>query len=204
MIDPDIQTVDAVLAGDTDAFGQIVHRHQDRLYDLAYRLTGNGTEAEDIVQTAFIKIFSSLSDFNKSLSFPNWAYTITLNIAKNRLRRRRILTFLPFMSYADDTDPGAAGTVLEPEDHNSSPDDKLAGGALRKDLEEAISRLPQDMKTPFVLFHLHGQPAKDIASAMGLTPNAVSLRLFKARERLMLDLSPRYPEYFTRGLVQTL
>ncbi|MDO8804525.1 MAG: sigma-70 family RNA polymerase sigma factor [Elusimicrobiota bacterium] len=204
MIDPDIQTVDAVLAGDTDAFGQIVHRHQDRLYDLAYRLTGNGTEAEDIVQTAFIKIFSSLSDFNKTLSFPNWAYTITLNISRNRLRRKRIRTFLPFLSYADEIEPGAVGTTQEPEEHNSSPDDKISGDAIRKDLEEAISRLPQDMKAPFVLFHLHDQPAKDIASTMGLTPNAVSLRLFKARERLMLDLSPRYPEYFKRGLAPTV
>lgn len=204
MIDPDIQTINAVLAGDTDAFGRIVRRHQDRLYDLAYRLTGNGTEAEDIVQTAFIKIFSSLSDFDKSLSFPNWAYTITLNISKNRLRRRRILAFLPFMPYTDEIEPGAAGTALEPEEHNSSPDDKLSCGTLKKDLEDAISRLPPDMKTPFVLFHLHGQPAKDIARTMGLTPNAVSLRLFKARERLMLDLSPRYPEYFKRGLAPAL
>lgn len=200
MIDPDIHAIDAVLAGDTEAFGQIVRRHQDRLYDLAYRLTGNGTESEDIVQTAFIKIFSSLSDFDKDRSFSNWAYTITLNISRNRLRRKKILTFLAFFSSAEELEPGTTGTTLEPKEHNSSPDEKVSCDIIKKDLEDAISRLPQDMKIPFVLFHLHGQPAKEIASTLGLTPNAVSLRLFKARERLMRDLSPRYPEYFKRGL----
>jgi len=194
MIDPDIRIIEAVLAGDTEAFGQLVRRHQDRLYDLVYRLVGNGPEAEDIVQTTFIKMFSSLSGFDKKFSFYNWSYTIALNVARNRLRRRRILSFFPFMSVRDGD--GGGETLLEPEEPRSSPEDALADSSLKQALENAIAGLPDDIKIPFVLCHLHGRRIKDIADTLGLTPNAVSIRLFRARERLMLELSPKYPEYF--------
>ncbi len=185
----DIQIVDRVLAGDKDAFAEIVARYQRRLYDLSLRMVGDPAEAEDTAQTAFIKMFSSLSSYKRELAFSNWAYTITLNLARNRLKRRAIVGFLPFWSGGEEDQP-----VIEPAEPGGDPPSTLASRDLRSALDDAIAALPTDLKEAFVLFHLHKVPARDIAETLGVTPNAVSLRLFKARERLMNALSPAYPE----------
>ncbi|MBI4349970.1 MAG: RNA polymerase sigma factor [Elusimicrobia bacterium] len=185
----DMQIIDRVLAGDTDAFAEIVARYQRRLYDLSLRLLGDPAEAEDIAQTAFIKMFSSLPSYKRELAFGNWAYTITLNLARNRLKRRAIISFLPFWSGGEEEDP-----VIEPVEAGGDPPSRLASRDLRSALDGAMAALPPDLKEAFVLFHLHKVPARDIAETLGVTPNAVSLRLFKARERLMNALSPAYPE----------
>jgi len=195
MDETDTQIVDRVLAGETDAFKQLVSRHQQLLYDLSFRLTGNATEAEDIAQAAFIKMFSGLSSYKKELVFKNWAYTITLNIARNRLRRKALLRFLPLGIFSpangDDDIP-----VQEPVETGSSPDARLDAKNMRFSLESAISGLPEELKTSFVLYHLHKNPVQDISETLGITPNAASIRIYKARERLAKELAPKYPEYF--------
>jgi RNA polymerase sigma-70 factor (ECF subfamily) len=192
MDETDIQILDRVAAGDREAFAEIVARYQRRLFDLALRMTGNASEAEDIVQTAFIRMYSSLPSYRRELAFGNWAYTITLNLARNRLRRGGLLRFLPFLSGAE----SEAGAVPEPADPGGGPEDRLASRDMRGALEAAITGLPSDLKEAFVLFHIHKVPAKDIAETLGVSPNAVSLRLFKARERLGRELSPVYPEHY--------
>jgi RNA polymerase sigma-70 factor (ECF subfamily) len=185
----DLQILDRIASGDSDAFEVIVRRYQGMVYDLAWRLLGDDSEAEDAAQTAFIRMYSSLRSYRREMPFRNWAYTITLNIARNRLKRRRLLNFLPFASRGED------GGTLEPAEPGGSPDEQLEGGGLRSALEAAIAALPEDLRTPFVLFHLHRLPAKDMAETLGVTPNAVSLRLHKARGRLAKALSSAYPEY---------
>lgn len=202
MDETDTQIVDRVLSGETDAFKQLVSRHQRLLYDLSFRLIGNAMEAEDIAQAALIKMFSGLSSYKKELSFKNWAYTITLNIARNRLKRKALLKFLPlgiFSPANGDEDL----RVQEPMEAGSDPEARLAATDMRSSLENAISALPGDLKTAFVLYHLHKNPVKDISETLGISPNAVNIRIFKARELLAKELAPKYPEYFdyrnTRG-----
>lgn len=195
MDETDTQIVDRVLSGETDAFEQLVSRHQRLLYDLSFRLTGDASEAEDIAQAAFIKMFSSLGSYKKELSFKNWAYTITLNIARNRLKRKALLKFLPlgiFFPANGEED----SRVQEPAEAGSSPDARLAVTDMRSSLENAISGLPEELKTAFVLYHLHKNPVKDISETLGISPNAVNIRIFKARERLAKELGPKYPEQF--------
>ncbi|MDQ7774326.1 MAG: sigma-70 family RNA polymerase sigma factor [Elusimicrobiales bacterium] len=194
----DLQILDSVTAGDTDAYELIVRRYQGMVYDLAYRLLGDASEAEDAAQAAFIRMYSSLGSYKREMAFRNWAYTITLNVARNKLKRRNLLSFLPFLAGKDAEDAG--GGVPEPAEAGGEPDAQLEGGRLRSDLEGAIGALPEDLRTPFVLFHLHRLPAGDIAETLGVTPNAVSLRLFKARGRLARALSPVYPEYNTEDI----
>ena len=195
MDETDTQIVDRVLSGETDAFEQLVSRHQRLLYDLSFRLTGDAAEAEDIAQAAFIKMFSNLSSYNKELAFKNWAYTITLNIARNRLKRKALFRFLPLGIFSP-ANGEEDSHVQEPMEAGSSPDARLAAKDMRSSLESAIAALPEDLKTSFVLYHLHKNPVKDISEALGISPNAVNIRIFKARERLAKELGPKYPEQF--------
>ncbi|MDA8130379.1 MAG: sigma-70 family RNA polymerase sigma factor [Elusimicrobia bacterium] len=190
----DLQILDRVASGDADAFELIVRRYQGLVYDLSWRLLGDASEAEDAAQAAFIRMYSALGSYKREMPFRNWVYTVTLNVARNRLKRGRLLSFLPFMGPGDDEG------VPEPAEAGGSPEEQLEGGGLRRALEGAIAALPEELKTAFVLFHLHRLPAKDIAETLGVTPNAVSLRLYKARGRLAKALSPAYPEYRVEGI----
>ncbi|OGR64446.1 MAG: hypothetical protein A2X31_03890 [Elusimicrobia bacterium GWB2_63_22] len=191
----DPQIVGRVLSGETDAFKLLVNRHQRLLYDLSFRLTGNTTEAEDITQTAFVKMFSGLSSYKRELAFKNWAYTITLNIARNRLKRKALLRFLPLGIFSPKNGEDEV-RVQEPVEAGSSPDARLDTKDMRSSLESAIAALPEELKTSFILYHLHKNPVKDISETLGISPNAVNIRIYKARERLAKKLTPEYPEYF--------
>lgn len=195
MDETDIEAVNRVLGGDGDAFEHIVRRYQHVLFNLALSLLGSTEEAEDTVQCAFVKIYSSLADFDRKRSLMNWAYTITLNIARNRLRRRQLISFVPFISRGEEGG-GETADCPEPAEPGASPDTLLSAGILKKDLGQALAKLPYDLRAPFELFHIHRRPAKEIAEIMELTPNAVSIRLFRARAQLMKDLAPKYPEQF--------
>ena len=81
--------------------------------------------------------------------------------------------------------------VKEPMEAGSSPDARLAAKDMRSSLESAIATLPEDLKTAFVLYHLHKNPVKDISETLGISPNAVNIRIFKARERLAKELGPK-------------
>lgn len=195
MSETDPQIVERVLSGETDAFKLLVNGHQQLLYDLSFRLTGNAAEAEDIVQAAFIKMFSALSSYKKELAFKNWAYTITLNIARNRIKRKALLRFLPLGIFSPKNGDDDI-QVQDPVEAGGSPDARLAAKDMRSSLENAISSLPEELKTSFILYHLHKNPVKDISETLGISPNAVNIRIYKARERLARKLTPEYPEYF--------
>ncbi len=143
MDETDTQIVDRVLSGETDAFEQLVSRHQRLLYDLSFRLT-----------------------------------------------RKALLRFLPLGIFSP-ANGGEDSRVQEPMEAGSSPDARLAAKDMRSSLESAISTLPEDLKTAFVLYHLHKNPVKDISEALGISPNAVNIRIFKARERLAKELGPK-------------
>ncbi|OGS07150.1 MAG: hypothetical protein A2270_04840 [Elusimicrobia bacterium RIFOXYA12_FULL_51_18] len=197
MDETDTEIVDRVLSGETDAFKHLVWRHQQLLYDLSFRLTGDTAEAEDIAQAAFIKMFSSLSSYKKELAFRNWAYTITLNIARNRLKRRAILRFLPLGIFSPADGKEEERHIQEPmEEEGGRHDAGCAAQDLSNALEKAISALPEELKTAFVMCHIHKNQVKDISGILGITPNAVSIRIYKAREKLMKELASKYQEHF--------
>ena len=137
MDETDAQIVDRVLSGETDAFKHLVWRHQQLLYDLSFRLTGDTAEAEDIAQAAFIKMFSSLSSYKKELAFRNWAYTITLNIARNRLKRKAVLRFLPLGIFSPADGKEEERHIQEPMEEEGGRHD---AGCAAQDLSNALEK----------------------------------------------------------------
>src|SRR5215469_14262417 len=81
--------IEAVLAGDRDAFGELVRRHSRMLFRLAYRMTGNEADADDVVQDAFLRAYQKLATFERRADFGTWVYRIAVHCALDRLERRR-------------------------------------------------------------------------------------------------------------------
>jgi RNA polymerase sigma-70 factor (ECF subfamily) len=182
--DEDSQLVDAIKAGDIQAYGALVKKYQGLLFNLALRMTDNAEDAEDIAQSSFIKMYEKLGDFNGKRSFRNWAYTITLNKIRNKLRRKNLINFLSLDSFRHPD-----GRPVQIADSAQNTEGKAQENELLAEIEKKLLTLPLDTREAFILFHFHNNSVGDIAGQTGATENAISIRLYRARTFLASNLT---------------
>jgi RNA polymerase sigma-70 factor (ECF subfamily) len=165
------------LAGKTSAFGVLVQRYQDRLYNTVFRMVGNGDDALDIVQDAFLNAYQSLESFKGDALFFTWLYRIAMNRAISQRRKKRHLVPI---------DSAGEGRSLEPSDPS---EDNQPGHALEQAEEEqrlyrALSRLSVEHRTVLVLKELEGQKYEVMAETLGVPVGTIRSRLHRARLEL--------------------
>jgi RNA polymerase sigma-70 factor, ECF subfamily len=165
-----------------DAFRELVERHGRMVFRVAYRITGNEADAEDVVQEAFLKAYRAFDLFDARASFSTWIFRIAVNCAIDLLRRRRSRPERP----ADLEDPEFGG----PASRDPSPQETLLSAEIGSKLEEALSRLSPQERAAFVLRHYEGQPTEEIARALGVRANAAKQTVFRAVRKLRVALTP--------------
>ncbi|MEU5832672.1 sigma-70 family RNA polymerase sigma factor [Streptomyces diacarni] len=168
---------DALLAvragqGDEEAFEALVRRYAPALLRLATRLLGNRAEAEDAVQESLVSAWRKLPEFRQQAGFQTWIYRIVSNRCLNVLRSRRPLTGL-------DSIPEPAAP-----DHLVSPERSAESQAAAKALFEALARLSPEQRVCWVLREMDGLSHEEIAETVGIRPEAVRGRVFRARRCL--------------------
>jgi RNA polymerase sigma-70 factor (ECF subfamily) len=174
--------VSAAQAGDQDAFGILVHRHQKAMLNVAYRLLGNYEEACDGVQDAFVAAHRALGGFRGEARFTTWLTAITLNHARNRLaslqaRRRH-------EAYSLDAPRAASQGELRPDPpaDGPSPLDLLEARTLRHQVEACLGSLPPDFREVMILRDLQDISYLEISSILQVREGTVKSRLARARE----------------------
>jgi RNA polymerase sigma factor (sigma-70 family) len=180
----DADVVAAVLAGDVEAFGTLVDRHQGRVFALAYRMTGSRADAEDIAQEVLCKLYRNLHRYDPAQPLRNWLVRIASNHTLNWLERRRV----PTVSLDADA-AGRGGLEWLAIDPSPSPADRverLEEGAL---VEAALARLPANQRLVFVLKFMEDCTAEEIAEIVGAPRNTVKTWIFRAREALRGELA---------------
>ncbi|MFD8208815.1 RNA polymerase sigma factor [Streptomyces sp. NPDC059695] len=158
--------------GDEEAFEVLVHRHSLPMIQLATRLLGNRAEAEDAVQDAFVSAWRSLPEYRGEAGFGTWLHRIVTNRCLNLLRARRP---------AADLD--AVAEPAAPE-HQSSPARAAESHAAVRDLARAMRSLSAEQRVCWVLREIEAQPYDTIARTVGISPEAVRARVFRARRML--------------------
>jgi len=177
---PDERLVDEALAGDRDAFGALVQRHQRGLINYIFRLVGSRDVASDLSQEVFLKVFVSLESFDSRYRFTTWLYRIASNSAIDHLRRRHPRTLSLSQPAPGDEAPAApAITGSDP-----SPDDVLRGRELESRISQAIASLPTAYRQLILLRHRHDCRYDEIARITRLPLGTVKNRIFRAREIL--------------------
>jgi len=157
------------------AFEELVHRYQTRLYNLAYRLTGDREEAEDLTQEAFVRAYSALHTFRKGERFSPWVYRILVNLCISFLRRKK-----PQVPMDDD-----APFV----DRSLTPEQALDKKEIQDTVQKAIMSLPEQYRAVILLRHQQDLSYAEIAQALGIPIGTVKTHLFRAREMLQRLLS---------------
>ncbi len=171
----DIELIEQTLAGNQAAYADLVKRHQRFVFTLAMRFSKNREDAEEIAQDCFIKAYRSLSNFQRQSKFSTWLYSIVYTTAMTFLRKKRVDT-----DSIDDEN-----TYIQLENSTSSHDANSAENKSRSYyLNQAITQLLPDDAAVITLFYMGEQSLEEIGNTLGIEPNTVKVKLFRARQRL--------------------
>lgn len=213
----DIDLTGLMAARDPAAVRLITQRNNQRMFRAAWSILKNHAEAEDAVQSAYLHAFAAIGDFEGRSSLSTWLTRIVVNEALGRARAAcRRATHLDADSivdldlYREKLMQGSMSANL--------PESAIAREQVRRLLEAAVARLPQEFRTVFVLREIEGLTVEETAEALDLVPGTVKTRLLRARRRLQKDLAPEvhatlsgaFPfagvdcEALTRRVVETL
>ncbi|HEX8202043.1 MAG TPA: sigma-70 family RNA polymerase sigma factor [Isosphaeraceae bacterium] len=179
MIGPtdDQPLIDACRAGQTEAFGELVRRHQGRLYPTILRLTGCAEDAHDLLQDAFLRAYEKLGRFHGESSFYTWLYRIAVNLALSGRRRRRTTLRLSGTRRDAPIDP--------PDDpEQSDPTLPLERAERSARIQEALNALAPDHRAVVVLKEFDGLRYEEVAAVLGIPVGTVRSRLHRARGEL--------------------
>jgi RNA polymerase sigma-70 factor (ECF subfamily) len=178
-IDPGWEALARVAAGDSGAFAGLVEAHQERLLRLCERLLGDAEEARDAAQEVFLKAYRKAADFRPQGQVYTWLYRIATNHCLNKLRRRRLVRFIPW------EDPGEREIApFDPPDQAPDPATALEARRRWQQTRRAIARLPVNQRAVLVLARFEGMSYRQIAETLGISEGAVESRLFRAMRRI--------------------
>ncbi|WP_295767535.1 RNA polymerase sigma factor [uncultured Mucilaginibacter sp.] len=171
----DIELIEQTLSGNQSAYADLVKRHQRFVFTLAMRFTKTREDAEEVAQDSFVKAYRSLQNFEGQSKFTTWLYSIVYTTAMTFLRKRRLDT-----SSIDDEN-----NFIQVENQNTGFENNLAENKSRSYyLNKAIEQLLPDDATIITLFYKGEQSLEEIALTLGIEPNNVKVKLFRARQRL--------------------
>ena len=172
----DRQLIAACLQGRTAAFGDLVCRYQDRLYNTVFRLLENQEDSRDVVQEAFLSAYQSLKSFKGDSLFFTWLYRIAVNTAISYKRKQRVLPRLH-------SGPGGLPEVADTSDA-VRPERSMEMAEDERRVHEALMRLSLEHRAVLVMKDMEGQKYEDMAAALQVPIGTVRSRLHRARLEL--------------------
>jgi RNA polymerase sigma-70 factor (ECF subfamily) len=183
MDENDQAAIRAVLLGDKDAYGALVVRHSAKLFRLAFRITGNEADAEDVVQEAFLTGYRKLESFESRSNFATWIYRIAVRCALNKISGSRV----DQNRVAEGSNPEQKEVQLA--DMTAGPERLLLSGEIGAMQEIAMHSLTPIERTAFVLRHIEERTTDEIATVLGIAPNAAKQAVFRAIQKLRRRLA---------------
>jgi len=181
----DQETIRAVLSGDKEAYGSLVAAHSRLLYRVAYRITGNEADADEVVQDAFVRAYRKLETFESRANFGTWIYRIAVRCALDKVAGRK---GEDASRVAEAADPEQDEVQLA--DASAGPDRLLLSGEIAALQQSAMHCLTPTERTAFVMRHMEDRSTDEIGEALGIKPNAVKQAVFRAVHKLRRRLAP--------------
>ena len=178
----DLSTIQAVLAGDKEAYGSLVALHSRSIFRVAYRITGNEADAEEVVQDAFMRGYRKLESFESRANFGTWIYRIAVRCALDKIARR------------GSDESGREGDLdletVPVADTAPDPERMLLSGEIGVVRELAMHSLTPLERAAFTLRHMEGCSLEEIATSLDIAPNAAKQAIYRAVHKLRQRLAP--------------
>jgi RNA polymerase sigma-70 factor (ECF subfamily) len=173
--------------GDTRAFDELVRRYRDKVYRLSYKILRHEDDAAEALQDAFLSAYRGLGNFKAESTFSTWLYRIATNASLMKYRRRREGHFSLEQSQSPES-----GEPLQIPDWSAQPLQDLLSRETREVMQDSVARLPEELRTVFVLRDIEELSNAEVAEILNLSVAAVKSRLHRAR----LFLRDRLNRYF--------
>src|SRR6266403_172379 len=174
-----------VLSGDRDAFRVLVDAHARSVFNVAYRMTGNREDADEIVQETFLRAYKSLDRFESRSRFSTWIYRIAVNRCLDFLEKKKITG-----SYTISDDPDPEEQTIQLPTKDAGPDRMLLSKEAKTKISEAMQALTPTERIAFTLRHMDGQSIEEISKVLKVRENAAKNTIFRAVKKLRLALEP--------------
>ena len=182
----DRELVDLARGGDSEAFGVLVRRHQQRIHRLAVHMLRDRAEAEDIAQETFIRAYQALKRFDGRSEPYTWFYRITINLSLNRIRSRKTAR-----ATQDTEDPRLEGLLADKRPEAADPGTSAQRRELYRTLCAGIDQLSDTLRTTLILVCIDGRSHEDVAAILGAPEGTIAWRIHEARRKLKEFLSAR-------------
>ncbi len=178
--DEDTEIMRALADNKGSALNRLIEKHQQPLFSFLFRFLQNETDAADLAQECFVRIYQNRHRFDPKQRFTTWMFQIAANLAKDRVRWR---SRHPEMNTDADEN-----FVAERHSQATAPDADLLKKEMREVVRQAISKLPEDLRLPLIFSQYENRPHSEIAEIVGCTPKAVETRIYRAKQLLRKDL----------------
>ena len=170
-------------------FDALVKRYHKQAYNIAYRLTGNHTEAEDLTQEAFVRAFRFFGNYRRDLPFENWLYRIMSNLFVDDLRRKPKARIQSLDAPVGSDPTAESNAYLEIPDNRAEPERVVLHEELDERIQKALASLPNDFRMTVVLADIEGMSYEEISETMKCSLGTVRSRLHRGRKLLRNKLA---------------
>lgn len=188
MRNEDAADISAYVSGDRSALDRLVERHQDRIFNLCFRLLGNSDDAEECAQETFVKVFRSINGFRLESSFSTWLYAIAVNTCKNRRNSAEYRFWKRVLRFGQDNVDDEGPDYFDIEDQTPSALARMTEKESEVLLQSAIDSLPYDQRAVIVLRHIEELSYDEISRITGYNPGTLKSKLSRARLQLQKKL----------------
>ena len=183
-VDEDYEAVSACQKGDVDAFEPLVEKYQKKMFNVAYRMTGDYEEACEIVQEAFLSAYRAIKKFRGEARFATWLYGITVNHAKNRMKQMQSRSHheVPSLDAPVETENGRL--AHDPPSDEVPIVEQLEKKEIQMKVQECINSLEEEYREVLVLRDIQGFSYEEIHDILKIPDGTVKSRLFRARSAM--------------------
>jgi RNA polymerase sigma factor (sigma-70 family) len=173
----DIILLNGIRAGDKLAYKELINRHKDYAFTVAYRILNSREDAEEVAQDAFMQVFGALKSFNGESKFTTWFYRIVFNAALMQKRKNRIFT--------DDIETSSEAFLVS---NSSDSADNLRKNERQQAIKQALQNLSADDSMMITLFYLKEQSLEEIAEIIQISAETAKVKIHRARKRLAEEM----------------
>ncbi len=181
------------LAGDAEAWEELVRQSHRRIYNLCYRFTGSADDAEDLTQEVFIKVYRTLASYDAAKgAFATWLTTMTRNLLVDHFRRSKMERLSESLDTPASEDPDAQPLAAQLADGGPAPDQKLLGRERQAMVQAALQKLSPELRETVILRDLQDLDYKEIAQVLKVPEGTVKSRINRGRTELARLLARTY------------
>jgi RNA polymerase sigma-70 factor (ECF subfamily) len=192
MIQNDQILIDRFCSGDQTAFYDLVGRYKKKIYHLAYDVTGDHHEAEDISQEVFMKVYRALKTFRRDAKMSSWLHQITVNASIDSLRRK---SAKPAKSIAEFDNVSTQENLIASGSHSYDPVQSTESAQIQSRISLALQKISPKERTVFVMCHYNALKLNETAEILNVTIGTVKSLLFRAIRKLRKELLPFLNDY---------